>query len=152
MADGAWISSLAHLHPLLYVMSTCRLKSTLQSFSFVFLCIFSFCSIHQIIKNLPAICGRSGFNSWVGKMPWRSKWQPTPVFLPGEFYGQRSLVGYSPWGRKQSDMTGRLNWTELTTVLQHVTAILIWYCSLCFWFWFQNDGPYHIKKHPVQIC
>ena len=37
--------------------------------------------------------------------PWRKKWQPTLVFLPGEFCGQRSLAGYSPWGRKESDTT-----------------------------------------------
>ena len=43
---------------------------------------------------------RRGFNSWVGKIPWRRKWQPTPVFLPGEPQGQRSLAGYSPWGCK----------------------------------------------------
>ena len=41
---------------------------------------------------------RCGFNPWVRKMPRRRKWQPTPVFLPGESPGQRSLVGYSPWG------------------------------------------------------
>ena len=45
-------------------------------------------------------------------MPWRRKWQPTPVFLPGEFYGQRSLVGYSPWGCKELDMTERLTNTS----------------------------------------
>ena len=45
------------------------------------------------------------FDPWVGKIPWRREWQPTLVFLPGEFHGQRSLVGYSPWGRKESDMT-----------------------------------------------
>ena len=39
------------------------------------------------------------------KIPWRREWQPTPVFLPGEFHGQKSLVGHSPWGRKESDMT-----------------------------------------------
>ena len=39
------------------------------------------------------------------KIPWRRAWQPTPVVLPGEFHGQRSLVGYSPWGLKESDMT-----------------------------------------------
>ena len=38
-------------------------------------------------------------------MPWRRAWQPTPVFLPGEYHGQRSLTGYSPWGHKESDMT-----------------------------------------------
>ena len=48
------------------------------------------------------------FNLWVGNIPWRRKWQPTPVFLPGKFHGQRSLAGYSPWDRKESDTTERL--------------------------------------------
>ena len=43
--------------------------------------------------------------SWVGKIPWRRKWQPTPGFLPGESHGQRTLAGCSPWGRKESDTT-----------------------------------------------
>ena len=46
-----------------------------------------------------------GFDSWVGKMPWRTEQLPTLVFLPGEFYGQRNLTGYSSWGRKESDTT-----------------------------------------------
>ena len=50
-------------------------------------------------------CRRHGFHLWVGKIPWRRKWQPTPVFLPGEFRGQRSLEGYSPWDCKELDMT-----------------------------------------------
>ena len=41
----------------------------------------------------------------VRKIPWRKAWQPSPVFLPGESRGQRSLAGYSPWGHKESDMT-----------------------------------------------
>ena len=45
--------------------------------------------------------GRPGFNPWVGKIPWRRAWQPTPVFLPGKSHGQRSLAGYSPWGCKR---------------------------------------------------
>ena len=45
------------------------------------------------------------FNPWVGKIPWRRKWQPTPVFLPGEFHGQRSLVGYSGQSCQESDTT-----------------------------------------------
>ena len=47
------------------------------------------------------MCRRCGFNSWVVKIPWRRKWQPTPVFLPGKSHGQRSLVGYSPWDCKR---------------------------------------------------
>ena len=45
------------------------------------------------------------YSSWVGKMPWRRAWQPTPVFLPGESHGQRILVGYNPWGGKESNTT-----------------------------------------------
>ena len=45
------------------------------------------------------------FNPWSGKMPWRRKWPPTPVFLPGKSHGQRSLVGYSPRGHRESDTT-----------------------------------------------
>ena len=41
--------------------------------------------------------------------PWRREWQPPPVFLPGESHGWRSLAGYSPWGREESDMTERLH-------------------------------------------
>jgi len=49
------------------------------------------------------------FDPWVGKIPWRRKWQPTPVFLPGESHGQRSLAGYSPWDRKESDTAWQPN-------------------------------------------
>ena len=48
---------------------------------------------------------KCGFHPWVGKITWRKKWQPTPVFVPGESHGQRSLAGYSSWGRKELDMT-----------------------------------------------
>ena len=51
-------------------------------------------------KELPAM-QETRVRSLVRKIPWRREWQPTPVLLPGEFHGQRSLVGYSPWGRKR---------------------------------------------------
>ena len=50
-------------------------------------------------------CRRPGFDPWVGKIPWRRKWQLTSVFLPGESHGQGSLAGYSPWCRKESDIS-----------------------------------------------
>ena len=50
-------------------------------------------------------CKRCRFNPWVQKMLWRRAWQATPVFSPGKSHGQRSLVGYSPLGCKESDMT-----------------------------------------------
>ena len=60
-----------------------------------------------MVKNLPAV-RETGSDPWVGRIPWRREWQPTLVFFPSKFHGQRSLAGYSPWGRKESDMTDRL--------------------------------------------
>ena len=57
------------------------------------------------------------FNPWVRKIPWRRAQQPTPVFLPGESHGQRSLVGYSPRGRRESDTTERLHFHGPDTAL-----------------------------------
>ena len=54
-------------------------------------------------------CRRPGFDPWIGKIPWRRKWQSTPVLLLGKSHGQRSLVGYSPWGHKESDTTEQLH-------------------------------------------
>ena len=54
-------------------------------------------------------CRRLGFDFWIGKIHWRRKWIPTSVFLPGKSHGLRSLVGSSPEGCKESDMTERLN-------------------------------------------
>ena len=57
-----------------------------------------------MVRNLPAM-QETRFEPWVRKIPWRRQWQPTPVFLPGESHGERSLASYSPWGGKESDMT-----------------------------------------------
>ena len=56
-----------------------------------------------MVNNLPANAGdvRDSFNPWVGKIPWRKKWQRTPGYLPGKSHGQRSLAGYSPWNHKR---------------------------------------------------
>ena len=75
-------------------------------------------------------CRRHGFHPWVGKILWRRDWQPTPVFLPGEFHGQRSLAGYSPWGHKELDLT---EW--LTLSFKELMALDI---SLK-WYWRTNN-------------
>ena len=65
-----------------------------------------------VVKNLPAKAGDAGdvgLIPWFGKVSWSRKWKPAPVFLPGKLHGQRSLVGYSPWGRKESDKTEQLS-------------------------------------------
>ena len=54
-------------------------------------------------KSVCLQCRKPGFDPWFRKIPWRRKWQPTPVLLPGKFHRWRSLVGYSPWDRKESD-------------------------------------------------
>ena len=60
-------------------------------------------------KGICLQCRRPRFISLVGKIPWKRKWQPTPVLLPGNSHGWRTLVGCSPWGHKESDMTERLH-------------------------------------------
>ena len=79
----------------------------------IYVCVYIWCICMYIYvgflgdasgKEPACQCWRLGFDSWVGKIPWRRAWQPTPVFLPGNSHGQRSLEGYSPWGRKESDM------------------------------------------------
>ena len=80
----------------------------------IFFFFFKLCSntgytqVALVVNNLPANAGdlqRPGFDPWVGKIPCRRKWQPTPVYLPGEPSGQRNLVCYNPWGCKRWDMT-----------------------------------------------
>ena len=88
------------------------------------------------VKNPPANSGghkRHGFGPWVGKIPWRRVWQPTPVFLPGESHGQRSLVGYSPRVHKGSDTTEatqrarphELMWNESQEPLIHKVGLFV---------------------------
>ena len=78
--------------------------------------------VAQVVKNLPEM-RRSRFNPWIRKSPWRRKWLPTPVFLPGEFHGQRSLVGSCPWGSQRV----RHNWATDTHTHAHWKPA----CSSC---------------------
>ena len=72
--------------------------------------------VAQTVKNLPAM-QRPRFDPWFGKIPWRRKWQPTPVFLPGEFQGQRSLAHRVT-----------KNWTWLTNTFTLSLKSLTWPC------------------------
>ena len=69
--------------------------------------------VAQRVKHLPAMWV-TGVRSLGQEDPGRRKWQPTPVFLPGESHGRRSLMGYSPRGRKESDTTERLHFISLS--------------------------------------
>ena len=66
-----------------------------------------------MVKNPPAML-ETWFSPWVGTIPGRGEWEPTPVFLPGELLGQRSLAGSSPWNCKESDTTERLTLSLFT--------------------------------------
>ena len=86
--------------------------------------------------------GRPGFNPWVRKIPWRRKWQPTPILLPEKSHGWRSLVGYSPWGHKESDTTERLHFTSLPR------AVLMLLCYIRT-LWVQCTGIFLVNSFPT---
>ena len=87
-------------------------------------------------------CKRLGFNPWVRKIPWRKKWLPTLVFLPSKYHRQSSLVGYSPWSCKESDMTELLStaqcwWSSLKVryrARDSVAGSSILWPKVCFLF------------------
>ena len=81
---------------------------------------------------------RPWFDSWVEKIPWRKDRLPTPVFLPGEFHEQRSLAGYSPWGRKDLDLT------EWLSTAQHSIQVQSKNVSVSFSMW--------ISIHSSAVC
>ena len=63
----------------------------------------------SVVESPPANAGDMSSIPESGRFPWRRKWQPTPIFLPGKSHGQRSLEGYNPWGLKELDTTWQLN-------------------------------------------
>ena len=88
------------------------------------------CKFEKLPKHLWGASGKEPacqsrrcwwFHPYDGKIPWRRKWQSTPVSLPGESRGQRSLVGYSPWGRTESNTTERLSTAQPVGVLSSPT-------------------------------
>ena len=74
--------------------------------------------------------GRPGFYPWVGKIPWRRKWQATPVPLPRKLHGWQSLVDYSPWGCKELDTTERLHFTSVIIIIPEVFFVLFCFVLL----------------------
>ena len=110
-----------------------------------------------MLKNLPAKkkkekkkriclqCSRPRFDPWVRKIPWRREWLPTPVSLPGEFHGQRSLADCSPWGRRESDKTEQLTLSlffffffTLLRLLTATTLQVLTAFPLCLWQRYQD--------------
>ena len=84
----------------------CALVSAVQQ-SGSAICTHRAFQVARMVKNLPALR-----ETWVRKIPWRRAWLSTPLFLPGESHGQRSLVGCSPWGHRESDTAEWLTHTR----------------------------------------
>ena len=87
--------------------------------------LVSWCGFNPLVAQRWRIhlqCGRPGFDPWVGKIPWRWKRQPTPVFLPGKSHGHRSLAGYSPWGHKSitHDGASKQQWLVTPSIFSRV--------------------------------
>ena len=79
--------------------------------------------VTQTVKNWPAIGGRPGFDLWVGEIPWRRKWLPTPIFLPAESHGLRSLAGYCPWGCRELDAANTHTLIYLSLYVAHMYVL-----------------------------
>ena len=104
-------------------------------------------------KESACQCRRCGLHPWVGKSPWRKKWQPTQVFLPVKSHGQRSLVGYSTWGSKRvrHDFTTKqehhLGWRWVVLMFSKLLLIL----SSCF-FWISSISVSYSYSHYAKFC
>ena len=102
------------------------------NWSFVcFLCKNAYSGLLPSFNNV--VC----FFPWVGKIPWRREWLPTPVFLPGGLHGQRNLTGYSPWGHKESDTTEQLSLSILL-----LASLTFWYFNIFMsWLYILGINP-----------
>ena len=103
------------LYPLFNLFSTQQSKCT--AFQMEIICsqyLIGASLVAQMVRNLPEI-QEAGFSLWIGRIPWRRERLPTPVFLPGEFHGQRSQAVYCPWSHKESDT---IKWLTLYCQLE----------------------------------
>ena len=91
-------------------------------------------------------CRRLGLDPWVGKIPWRRQWHPTPVLLPGKSHGRRNLVGYSPWGRKESNTTSLS--LSMQYLAHHITPLIVVF-SIFLYFGFSMSILTFIIPHTV---
>ena len=135
-----WITSLYFCFFHLNVFSNFPCIFWFHFFFFLVWPIACLCVNFQIFMDFPVFLlpayyrrrKRCRFNPWVRKIPWRRKWQPSPIFLPGKSHGQRSLAVYSPWGLKESD-TKRLSMYWLLVSLQSDwKRYFVWHQSSSF--------------------
>ena len=96
----------------------------------------------SVVKNLSANAADTSFNPWVGKIPWRRKWQPTPVFLPGKSHEQRSLADYNPWGCKR----------VRHSLVTKTTTQSLWVRSWVWLTWSSDSGALASVQSSVGCC
>ena len=96
------------------------------------LCAFFFSTFRFFYLAIMGM-GYHGFYLWVGKIPWRRKWQPTPVSLPGKSHGQRSLVGCSPWGCKELGTTEQLTLNLIHRYMERAIFIYLSLIKILLW-------------------
>ena len=152
-----WASFLLWLHlfflsGVIYPLFSNSILGTHWAEEFIFQChiFLPFHTVHGLPWRLRRWsvcpqCGRPRFNPQVGKIPWRRKWQPTPVLLPRKLLEWRSLVGYSPWGCKESDTTEWLHfyfhcsWGSQGKNTEVICHSLLQWTSFC-----QNSPPWPV--------
>ena len=113
-----------------YILHSIRLLILVPFLGLTIFFFFFFASlVAQLVKNSPAnaedVKDMGLIDPWVRKIPWKRKWQPTPVFLHGEYHGQKSLVGYSSWGCKELDTI------EHAHACIHTRAHTQWFFIIC---------------------
>ena len=127
----ALINLLHWLDPEVFLISLCFY---VEKYIEIFILTWDFPS-GSVGKESSCPCRRCGLHLWAGKIPWGRRWWPTPVFLLGEFHGQRRLVDYSPWGHTESDTTEQLTHTHtshrwLSGALTFLSEVFF-LCLLC---------------------
>ena len=100
-------------------------------------------------KDSACQCRRHGFSPWVWKISWSKKWQPALVFLPGKSHGQRSLVGYSPWGRKRvrHDLATKQQQYSAVCICVAVCVSVCVYIYMCHIF-IHSSGNVYFRLFP----
>ena len=119
---------------------------------YIHLCVYMFIYIYmcmylygppQCLSGKEPTCWCE-FDPWVMNIPWVRKWQPTPEFLPGKAHGQRSLVGYSPWGCKESDTTEQLS--TCICIHHYTQGTVLPMSPYCFPFILCSQSPFRCSK------
>ena len=102
-------------------------------------------------KRICLQCRKPRFDSWFSRIPWRKQWQPIPVFLHGKSHGQRCLVGYNPWGHKESDMTKQVTFSLFTGLPWWLSGKRTHLLMQETWIWSLRKVPWRRKWQSTSV-